>query len=87
MFLAVAKKSRAFFSVSHVWLMSKWAGAGREHSQAVRPSWAMEVFHTMDIMLGIINGSWLGHRIHEFCEFCEFHSCCSGQATQSVIGK
>jgi len=39
MFLVVAKKSRTFFSVSHVWLMSRSTRAGSEHSQADSPSW------------------------------------------------
>ena len=33
--------------------MSRCAGAGREHSQAASPSWPMEMFHTMGIMLSL----------------------------------
>jgi len=50
--LVVAKKSRTFF-VSYVQLMSRWAGAGREHSQAASPSRPVEIFHTIDVMLSV----------------------------------
>jgi len=30
--------------------------AGREHSQAANPSWPTEIFHTIDILLGIKMG-------------------------------
>ena len=53
MFLAVAKKSRTLFPVSHVQWLSRCAGAGRERSQAASPTWPVEMFHTMDIMLSI----------------------------------
>jgi len=49
MFSVVAKKSGTFFPVSHVHLMSRSAGAGREHSQAASPSWPVEVFATKDV--------------------------------------
>jgi len=41
MFSVTAKKSRTF-AVSHIQLMSRCAGAGREHSQTARPSWLMK---------------------------------------------
>jgi len=50
MFLAVAKKSRTF-PVSHVQLMSRCAGAGKEHRQS--PSWPTEIFHTIDGILSL----------------------------------
>jgi len=51
----LAKKSRTS-SVSPVWLMSRWAGAGREQSQAAGPSWPVERFYTLDGMLSIQMG-------------------------------
>ena len=36
--------------------MSRCAGAGREHSQAASPSWPMEIFHTIGVMLSL----WMG---------------------------
>jgi len=56
MVLVVAKKSRTF-SVSHVQLMSRWAGAGREQSQAASPSWPVEIFHTIDAMLSSVTAA------------------------------
>ena len=53
MFSVVGKKSRTFFSVSHVPLRSRCAGAGREHSQAVSRSRPAEMFRITDIMLSI----------------------------------
>jgi len=53
MFLVVAKKSRTFLPVSHGQLMSRSAGAGREHGQAASPSWPMEIFHTIGVMLSL----------------------------------
>ena len=58
MFAVVAKKSRTFTSVSPVQLMSRWAGAGREQSQADSPSWPVEIFHTIDVMLSL--WMWFG---------------------------
>jgi len=52
MFMAVAKKSRTFFSFP-CWLMSRHAGAGREHSQAASPSWPIGICHTMDLILSL----------------------------------
>jgi len=31
--------------------MSRCAGAGKEHSQAPSPSWPVEIFHIMDMMI------------------------------------
>ena len=42
-----------FFPVSHIQLMSRCAGSGRKHSQAAIPSWPMEKFHTMDVILSL----------------------------------
>jgi len=33
--------------------MGRCAGARREHSQADSPSWPMEIFHVVNIMLGL----------------------------------
>jgi len=46
-------RNQGLFSVSHVWLMSRWAGAGREQSQADSPRRTTEIFHTMDVMLSL----------------------------------
>jgi len=34
-------------------LMSRCAGAGREHSQAAGPRWPVEIFHTIGVMLNL----------------------------------
>jgi len=52
MFSVVAVKSR-ISSVSYVQLMSRCAGAGREHRQAGSPSWPVEISLTMDGMLSV----------------------------------
>ena len=59
-------RNQGFFTVFHTPLMSRCAGAGREHSQAASPTWPMERFHTMDIMRSLwmrvawgAEGSWL----------------------------
>jgi len=54
MVLVIAKKSRTF-PVSHIQLMGRRAGAGREHGQA-EPGWPMDIFHTVDIMLSLRMG-------------------------------
>jgi len=41
------------FSGSHVQLMGRCAGAGREHSRTASPSWPVEIFHTTDIVLSL----------------------------------
>jgi len=70
MFLVVTKKSRTFFSASRVWLMSRCAGAGREHRQAANPIWPMEIFHTIDITLSLWMGVGLRAGVHEFHDHC-----------------
>jgi len=51
--LVVAKEIKDLFSVSPIQLMSRCTRAGREHGQAANPSRAMEIFHTIDVMLSI----------------------------------
>jgi len=48
----VAVKSRTFsrFSCS---ANEQGAGAGREHSQAASPSWTVEIFRTVGILLSL----------------------------------
>jgi len=48
---SVVAINQGLFPISHIQLLSRWAGAGREHSQAASSSQPMELFHTMDIML------------------------------------
>jgi len=48
--LVVAEKSD-YFSVSHIHLINRCAGAGREHSQEASSHWPMEIFHTIDVMI------------------------------------
>jgi len=60
MFSVVAMKSRTFFPDSHVQLMSKCSGAGRKHSRTASPSWSMEIFHTLDLMLSLWRGDGQG---------------------------
>jgi len=52
MFSVVITKSQTF-PVSHIQLMSRCAGAGREPSQTDNPVWPTEIFHTIDGMLGL----------------------------------
>jgi len=56
------QKKKGLFSVSHVQLMSRCAGAGREHSQTASPSRPVEVFHNHRRHAQYINGSWPGGR-------------------------
>jgi len=42
MFSVVAVKSRTFIPVSHIQLMTRCVGDGREHSKAASPSWRTE---------------------------------------------
>ena len=44
------------FPVSHIQLISRSAGAGREHSQTDSPSWPVEIVYTIDVMLNL----WIG---------------------------
>jgi len=53
---SVVAINQGLFPVSHIQLMSRCAGAGREHSQAASPSWPMEIFHTIDIVLSVCMG-------------------------------
>jgi len=73
MLLVVAMKSRTFSSFSysaneHVCTSCKGAQPDRW------PSWPMEIFHTIDIMLSLWKGLARGHG--DFCSsrFCEFKS-------------
>ena len=43
--------------------MSRCAGAGREHSQTDSPSWPMEIFHMIDVVLSLWRGVSWGARI------------------------
>ena len=47
--LVVAKESRTFFSFPYSADEQVW----REHSQAARPSWPMEIFHIMEVLLSL----------------------------------
>jgi len=38
---------KVFFTVFQIQLMSRYAGAGREHSQTASPSWSVEVVYTL----------------------------------------
>jgi len=60
MFSVVAIKSRTFFPIFHIQLMSRCAGAGKEHSQTASPSWPVEIFHTIDIVLSLGMGAGWG---------------------------
>jgi len=54
MVLIVAKKSRTYFSFSYsANEPAVQELGGREHSQAASSSWAMEMFHTIDVMLSL----------------------------------
>jgi len=50
---SVVAKNQGLSSVSVFQVMSRCAGAGREHSQGASPSWPVEIFHTIDVMLSI----------------------------------
>jgi len=43
--------------------MSRCAGARREHNQTASPSWPIETFHTIEIMLCSSMGMGWGARI------------------------
>jgi len=49
----VVAKNQGLSSVSHIQLMSRCAGAGRERSQTDNPIWPMEIFHATDVMLSL----------------------------------
>jgi len=67
-------RNHGVFSVSHAQVTSRCAGAGREHSQAASPSWPVEIFHTMDIMLSLSMGVGQGDRnLPFFSEFKLYH--------------
>jgi len=34
-------------------LIGRYAGAGREHSQADSPGWPADIFHAMDVMISL----------------------------------
>ena len=42
--------------------MSRSAGAGRQHSQAASPSWPMEIFYTIDVIISLWMEFGLGGR-------------------------
>jgi len=42
-----------FSALPHTQIMSRCAGAEREHSQTSSSSWPMEIFHTIDVMLSL----------------------------------
>jgi len=50
---SVVAINQGLFPVSHIQLMSSCAEAGREHSQTASPTWPMEIFHTLNIMLSL----------------------------------
>jgi len=50
---SVVAINQGLFPISHIQLMSRCAGAGREYSQAPSPSCPMEIFHTIDIKLSL----------------------------------
>jgi len=53
-------RNQGLSPVSHIQVMSRCSGAGREHSQADGPSWPVEIFLTMDGMLSLGMGTHLG---------------------------
>ena len=55
-------------------LLSRCAGAGREHRQTASPSWSVEIFHTLDIMLCLWTGDGRGQEAIGSSLFCEFES-------------
>jgi len=50
---SVVAINQELLPVSHTQLMSRCAGAGREHSQAASPSWPVEICHTINVMLSL----------------------------------
>jgi len=52
--------------------MSRCAGAGGGHSQTDSPSWLMEIFHAVDIMLSVGMGFVGGRKLSAVSCFCEF---------------
>jgi len=73
-------RNKGLFSVSHVRLTSRCTGSGREQSQAANPSWPIDIFHTIDVMLYMYIWGLAGDQ----------ESACSatsawGQAVHSVV--
>jgi len=48
---SVVAINQGLFPVSHIQLTSRCAGAGREQSQATSPSWPVEIYHTINVVL------------------------------------
>jgi len=48
---SVVAINQGLLPVSDIQLMSRCAGAGREHGQTASPSWPIEIFHTINVML------------------------------------
>jgi len=67
MFLVIAVKSRTF-PVLCIQLRSRCAGAGREQSQAASPSWPVEMFHTIGVMLSLGMGAGRGIGMLFLCD-------------------
>jgi len=67
---SVVAMNLGLFPVSHIQLMSRCAGAGREHSQAASPSWPMEMFHTINFMLSLEKGVSCGRGSYRLFSFC-----------------
>jgi len=68
MFAVVAEISRAFSSLpcsANEEVCRSW----KEHSQAATPSWPMDIFHTMAVMLSL----WMG--FDQGQEFFQLFSC------------
>jgi len=63
--------SQGLFPVSHFHVTSRCAGDGREHSQTASPSWPMEIFHTIYVILSLWMkvGQGAGLFLSLFCDF------------------
>jgi len=62
--------------------------AGREHSQAASPSWPMEIFHTIDVMLSTEMGAAWGAGIYKIpVSSAGSTIVAQGQAVQSVVAQ
>jgi len=73
MLLALAVKSRTFSSFSysaHEQVCRSWEGAEPDR----QPSWPMEIFHTIGVVLSLRMGIEQGAESFQLPLFCEFKS-------------
>jgi len=63
---SVVSINGGLFQISHIQVMNRCAGAGREKSQTANQSWPMEIFHTIVVMISLRRGWLVGRKIPAF---------------------